>query len=78
MDSEVTVIRSKKIRVYPTPEQKVTFKKWLGVQRFVYNKTVEYLNGLTGNTPHWMVIAPEIINNLPDFCKEVPYQIKKK
>ena len=39
--SENTVIKSKKIRIYPKNPQQV--RKWFGLSRYWYNKTVEYL-----------------------------------
>ena len=78
MDFAGTLKKSKKIRLYPSREQKSLFKKWFGVQRLVYNLTVEFLNNLNGDPrPHWMAVAKIILADLPMFCKEVPYQIKK-
>jgi len=34
-------IRTRKIRMYPTPSQKQTIKQWMGTRRFVYNKVLE-------------------------------------
>lgn len=75
-DSEDTVNKSKKIRIYPTKEQRQIFKQWFGVQRLVYNKVIEYLNDKQERI-HWMVVAKMILESLPDFCVIVPYQIKK-
>lgn len=36
----------RKIRIYPTKEQKVYFNKCFGTTRFIYNKAVEFLNNL--------------------------------
>ena len=36
--------RSKKIRFYPTSEQKQVLKQWFGVCRYFYNKTLHDLN----------------------------------
>ena len=76
MGSEV--IKTRLNRIYPTKEQKKIFKKWIDVSRFIYNQTVEKLKKENGKTPNWMsywkdVIAPE----LPEWCKDVPFQIKK-
>jgi len=49
----------------------------MGVQRLTYNRTVEYLNGIDGKRDNWMVVAKLILSELPGFCREVPYQIKK-
>jgi len=76
MDLGVTVNKSRKIRIYPTAQQKVIFKQWLDAQRFVYNKTIEYLSK-TKVKEHWMKIAKDILADLPIFCKYIPYQVKK-
>ena len=36
-------IRSRKIRIYPTNQQKQIFKKWIGTTIFVYNKALKAL-----------------------------------
>jgi len=76
-DSDVTLIRSRKIRIYPTAEQRKLFRQWIGVQRLVYNRVVEFLKELDGPRGKWTDIANMIIGDLPDFCREIPYQIKK-
>jgi len=73
-----TVTKSKKIRLYPTKEQRFIFRRWLGAYRYVYNQTLAYLKTLEDNAPSWMEIAKNIIHpNLPEWSEEIPYQIKK-
>ena len=75
MDSGNTVNKSKKIRIYLNAEQRLIVNKWLGVSRYVYNQTVESLqDGIV--KANWKAIKTEILNNLPEWCKTVPYQIK--
>lgn len=74
-DLESTVKKSRKIRSYLSPGQKKIVKKWFGVTRFVYNKTIEYLQQ-PETKANWKAIKGEILGALPDWCKEVPYQIK--
>jgi putative transposase len=74
-DLESTVKKSNKIRIYLSTEQKKIVKKWLGVARFVYNKTIEYLQQ-PDTKANWKAIKGGILKALPDWCKEVPYQIK--
>ena len=40
-----TVVRSKKIRIYPKAENLPRWKKYLGLTRYWFNKAVEYLKG---------------------------------
>jgi putative transposase len=75
MDSGNTLKRSRKIRVYPNKTQKKTLFKWFGVSRYVYNQTIEYLRQ-PETKANWMAIKNEIIQKLPEWTKEVPYQIK--
>jgi putative transposase len=75
MDSESTVRKSKKIRIYLSPEQRNLVKRWLGISRFVFNKTVEYLQQ-PDTQANWKAIKGGILDTLPEWCKEVPYQIK--
>src|SRR5262245_40810029 len=42
-DLPSAVLKSRKIRLYPTAAQRAIFRRWLGTSRFVYNRTLEYL-----------------------------------
>ncbi len=67
--------KSRKIYLRLTPEQKILIRKWFGVSRFVYNQTLELLrDGVT--KANWKAIKGNILNGLPDWCQDVPYQIK--
>ena len=74
-DSENTVQRSRKIRVYPNKEQKYILNKWFGCARFVYNQTVDYLKQ-PNTKASWMSVKKPIIDALPKWSRSVPYQIK--
>lgn len=41
--------KSKKIRIYPTIEQKKELKKWFGCRRWIYNKCLYYYNNTVKN-----------------------------
>ncbi|NEQ08378.1 MAG: helix-turn-helix domain-containing protein, partial [Moorea sp. SIO4E2] len=74
-DSESTGQKSKKIRIFLNAEQRYTVRKWFGVSRYVFNKTVKILED--GETKaNWKAIKTDILNSLPEWCKAVPYQIK--
>jgi putative transposase len=47
----------------------------LGVSRFVFNKAVEFLQQ-PDTKANWKSIKTGILNSLPEWCKEVPFQIK--
>ncbi|MEG4285420.1 transposase [Microcoleus sp. A006_D1] len=72
---EATARKSRKIRIFPSPEQKALLKKWFGVSRFVFNATIKYLQE-PGTKANWMAIKTEILNSLPDWASSVPFQIK--
>jgi len=74
-DSGNTIVKSRKIRFYPNLKQKETLKWWFGVSRYVYNQTIEYLRK-PGTKANWKEIKGEILKNLPEWAREVPYQVK--
>lgn len=74
-DSGNTVQRSRKIRAYPTQEQKKILSNWFGASRFAYNKTVEFLKQ-PDTKAQWKPIKTELLHSMPEWSKEVPYQIK--
>ncbi|NEO37078.1 MAG: IS200/IS605 family element transposase accessory protein TnpB [Moorea sp. SIOASIH] len=82
-DSESTVKKSKKIRVFLSPEQRLIVRQWFGVSRYVFNKTVKILCSVGAATrtdgetkANWKAIKTGILNDLPEWSKTVPYQIK--
>ena len=74
-DLESTVRKSKKIKICLTPIQKNLVKRWVGTSRFVFNQTVKYLNS-PDTKANWKAIKTEIIHSLPEWSKEIPYQVK--
>ena len=74
-DSESTVTKSKKIRLWLSREQQKKVNHWLDVSRFVYNQTIAYLKE-PGTVANWKAIKTDLLNSLPDFCDDVPFQIK--
>ena len=76
-DFEDTQIKVRKIRIYPTQQQKILFKQWFGVARKFYNETLTiYKNG---SDKAWDKVFKDIAeqNKEYDYIKSVPYQIKK-
>lgn len=74
-DSENTVTRSRKIRIYPNKEQKSILSNWFGASRFAYNKAVELLKQ-PDTKAQWKSIKTDLMHDMPEWSKEVPYQIK--
>ncbi len=75
MDSEDILRKAKRIRIYPTSEQKRILSQWFGTSRFVYNQTVNFLKE-PGMKASWKAIKSGLIDNLPSWAKSIPYQIK--
>jgi putative transposase len=74
-DLDDTLVKSKKIRVYPTPEQLPLFRQWIGTARRAYNQTVALLKQ-PGTKANWKKIKTDLIDALPEWADPVPYQIK--
>ena len=75
MGSENTVIKSKKIEILPTVEQKAILRRWFGTSRYTYNKSVSLLNDK--NTPtNFKGLVPVVFDELPDWHTDTPRQIK--
>ena len=47
----------------------------MGTSRYVYNETVKYLQQ-PDTKANWKAIKTDIIKSLPEWSKEIPYQIK--
>ena len=70
--------KSRKIRIYPTKQQKHLFRQWFGVSRKIYNAAVSRYNEKDRKRISWMDMAKDIFSEMDyDYVKVVPYQIKK-
>ena len=76
--TEVEAIKVKKIRIYPTTNQKKIFQSWLGASRFIYNKTVEHLKlPKEERCKGWMAAVQKILGqNKEDWIKVIPHKVK--
>ena len=77
--SDGTRTKSRKIRIYPSKEQKHLFNQWFGVSRLVYNNAVAYYKRDDKEQINWMAVAKQLLQELSDkdYVKAVPYQVKK-
>jgi len=66
---------SKKIRLLPTQQQKQQLNSWINGFRFVYNQSLEYAQKQT-TTPSWFKTKKQLLDQLPSWTKQIPYQIK--
>ncbi len=77
-DSDGTRVKSRRIRIYPTQQQKTLFRQWFGISRKFYNEAVSHYNDSEKDTVNWMEIAKRLTHSLTeDYVRAVPYQIKK-
>ena len=49
-ETEKNVLKTVKIRIYPTPIQKEYLKRIIGVHRYFYNRTIQYINNYDKST----------------------------
>ena len=76
-DLSVTQIKTRKIRIYPTKEQKTILHRWFGVQRLVYNQSIQHYNDKEFEVRNWMKLYSIVFLELDmDYVKEVPCLIK--
>jgi len=71
-DCEIT--KSKLVKLFPTKEQRKIFKYWTDVSRFVFNWAIDKLK--LGEKPNWMHIKKKSTQELPEWTKKCPFQIK--
>ena len=75
--SSTVVTKSRRIRIYPTQQQKQLFKQWFGVERKVYNTCINHFNEKDIVFKGWMKLSTLVLHSLTeDYMKLVPYQIK--
>ena len=72
-----TQFKTRRIRIYPTKEQRTIFRRWLGVQRLVYNQAIQHYKDKEFEVRHWMKLYSIVFSELDmDYVKDVPYKIK--
>jgi putative transposase len=75
MGCENIITKSKKIKIYPNQQQKLILNTWFGASRKTYNETINYLKQ-ENTKANWITIKLWLLKTLPDWCKNVPFQIK--
>ena len=70
--------RAKKIRVYPSSDQRQKIRVWMDAARWFYNQTVEVLTSEDAPYPNYIKVW-HIIKacDIPERFSIVPYQIKR-
>ena len=75
-ESAATPTQARKIRVYPTKDQRRILKLWFDTARWCYNETAARLKADTELKASWKALKTGIINAVPERLKEAPYQVK--
>jgi putative transposase len=73
---DLETIKAKSVKLYPIQKQKRTFKKWHDCSRYTFNQTIDYIRSCVNFSPSWMDIKKDLLKRLPEWCDEVPFQIK--
>ena len=73
-----TQFKTRRIRIYPTKEQRTLLRRWFGVQRLVYNQAVQHYKDKEFGIRNWMKLCSIVFSELDmDYVKETPHHIKK-
>ena len=71
-----TATQSRRIRVYPTREQRRILRLWFDAARWCYNETVARLKADPELKANWKALKTEIIHAVPERLKDTPYQVR--
>lgn len=75
-DSENTKLRSKKIRIYPSPDLNKVWRKWLAACRYCYNQAIALQR--SGKRLSKLKLRNEVMqSDLPQWVKETPCHIRQ-
>ncbi len=74
INSDETLLKSRKIRIYPTFEQKKILKQLFGMSRFMFNKTIEFVKN--GGKANRFAIQKDILVMTPEN-DTTPYKIRQ-
>lgn len=92
MEKENMVLRTRKIRLFLNPQQKQTFKKWIGTSRYLYNKSIEIIKNkqypgknklrtklVTNHDKNWELETPQAIREggVFDACHAYQSNLEK-
>ena len=76
MDSENTLIRSRKIRIYPKASDIDTFNKYCDLSRYWFNQTIEYLKQ-SGTKTNLYEVRKIIQKDKPEWAYDSPQRIRE-
>ena len=70
------ITKSRLVKLSPNRQQRREFCYWLNVSRFVFNWTIDFIRTCCNWTPSWMEIKKYATQQLPEWTKRCPFQIK--
>ena len=80
---EEEIIKTRKIRIFPTKNQKSLFKKCIYVSRYFYNKTIDYIKNNPKEKVNFIDIRKKVLTPDRDlkedefWQKQVPYDTRQ-
>ena len=74
-DSGDILLKSRKIRIYPSHSQLLILNQWIGTARYTFNQAIAFLRQ-PDTKANWKAIKAPILNELPLWAGLTPYQVK--
>jgi putative transposase len=74
--TDLGIIKSRLVKLYPTKEQKYEYCYWMDVSRWAYNWTIDFIRSCQNWIPSWMEIKKYATKILPEWTTPCPFQIK--
>ena len=76
---KLEILKARKIKLYPTTQEKQILTRWFGATRWTYNKCLEYIqtnkDGMNKKTLRTKFINKDVIED-KDYVKNVPYDVR--
>jgi putative transposase len=63
-------LKTKMIRIYPNKEQKLKLRKWMGISRLIYNKTIELNKKKKLPSLSFFKVTKYILNKVEKYAKK--------
>ena len=80
---EAEVIKTRKIRIYPTPKHRELFNKCIGTNRYIYNKALNFIKNNPEEKINFLNIRSKVLISDKDlkenelWQKEIPYDTRQ-
>ena len=77
--AKVSRKKSRKVRLYPAPEQKLSFNLWFEASRWTYNKAKEICDKCRESklaAPNLITLRKQVLEEVPERLSGVPFLVK--